>query len=105
MTEEPEASVLTARRAAQHVRLSSPDTARALNNAPLGKRRRSLIQKETRPTRYWLAADSHGDGNNPTNVPEAAPTACAVIICFASYIGSINGLEGEHRRKVCSVSG
>jgi len=38
-------------------------------------------------------------------MPEAAPTACAVIICFASYIGSINGLEREHRRKVCSVSG
>src|SRR5947208_14592765 len=43
-------------------------------------------------------------GNSP-GVWEAAPTACAVVICFASCIGSINRLECEHRRKVCSVSG
>src|SRR6516225_8268544 len=43
-------------------------------------------------------------GNSP-GVWEAAPTACAVVICFASCIGSINGLECEHRRKVCSVFG
>jgi hypothetical protein len=42
---------------------------------------------------------------NSPGVWEAAPTACAVVICFASCIGSINGLECEHRRKVCSVSG
>jgi hypothetical protein len=38
-------------------------------------------------------------------VCEAAPTACAVVICFASFIGSSNVLEFEHHREVCSVSG
>ena len=33
---------------------------------------------------------------NPPDVCEAAPTACAVVICFASYIGSSRGLELEH---------
>jgi len=41
----------------------------------------------------------------PPAVCEAAPTGCPVVICFASCIGSINGLECEHRRKVSSVSG
>jgi hypothetical protein len=39
--------------------------ARALNNAPQKKRGRSLIQKRIRPTRYGLAANSHGNGYNP----------------------------------------
>jgi hypothetical protein len=30
---------------------------------------------------------------------------CAVVICFASLIGSANGLEFEHHREVFSVSG
>jgi hypothetical protein len=38
-------------------------------------------------------------------VCEAAPTACAVVTCFASFIGSSNVLEFEHHREVCSVSG
>jgi hypothetical protein len=38
-------------------------------------------------------------------VCEAAPTACAVVICFASFIGSANVLEFEHHREVGSVSG
>ena len=42
---------------------------------------------------------------NPPGVCEAAPTACAVVICFASLIGSANVLEFEHHREVCSVSG
>src|SRR6266478_1190312 len=29
---------------------------------PLNERGRSLIQVQVRPTRYWLTADSHGDG-------------------------------------------
>ena len=41
---------------------------------------------------------------NSPGVWESAPSACSVVICFAC-IGSINGLECEHRRKVCSVSG
>ncbi len=36
---------------------------------------------------------------------EAAPAACAVVICFASDIGSTNVLEFEHHREVSSVSG
>jgi hypothetical protein len=36
---------------------------------------------------------------------EAAPTACAVVIFFASFIGSSRGLELEHHREVSSVSG
>jgi hypothetical protein len=38
-------------------------------------------------------------------VCEAAPTACAVVICFASSIGSSDVLEFEHHREVGSVSG
>ena len=72
---------------------------------PHNERGRSLIQVQVRPTRYWLTADSHGDKKNSPGVWEAAPTACTVVICIASSIGSINGLECEHRRKVCSVSG
>jgi hypothetical protein len=36
---------------------------------------------------------------------EAAPAACAAVICIAPYIGSTNGLEFEHHREVSSVSG
>jgi hypothetical protein len=42
---------------------------------------------------------------NPPGVWEAAPTALAVVICFASCIGSSSGLEFEHQREVSSVSG
>jgi hypothetical protein len=38
-------------------------------------------------------------------VCEAAPTARAVVICFASYIGSTRGLEFEHQREVGAVFG
>jgi hypothetical protein len=41
---------------------------------------------------------------NPPSVCEAAPTARAVVICFASFIGSSSGLEFEHQREVSSVS-
>ena len=41
---------------------------------------------------------------NPPIVCEAAPTACAVVICFASFIDSSSGLEFEHQREVSSVS-
>jgi len=42
---------------------------------------------------------------NPSGVWEAAPAAYAAVICFASFIGSTNGLEFEHHREVCPVSG
>ncbi len=39
------------------------------------------------------------------DVCEAAPTVYTVVICFASFRGSANGLEFEHQREVGSVSG
>jgi hypothetical protein len=42
---------------------------------------------------------------NPSGVWEAAPAACAAIICVASFIGSTNVLEFEHHREVSPVSG
>jgi hypothetical protein len=42
---------------------------------------------------------------NPSGVWEAAPAAYAAVICFASFIGSTNGLEFEHHREVSPVSG
>ena len=36
---------------------------------------------------------------------EAAPAACATVICIASFIGSANGLEFERHREVSPVSG
>ncbi len=72
---------------------------------PSEKQGRRLIQVQMRPTRYGLAANSHGNGYNPPDVCEAAPTACAVVICIASFIGSANVLEFEYHREVGSVSG
>jgi len=42
---------------------------------------------------------------DPSGVWEAAPAACAAVICVASLIGSTNGLEFEHHREVSPVSG
>jgi hypothetical protein len=42
---------------------------------------------------------------DPSGVWEAAPAACAAVICIASLIGSTNGLEFEHHREVSPVSG
>jgi hypothetical protein len=41
----------------------------------------------------------HTAVDNPPVVCEAAPTACAVVICFASFIGSSNVLELSTNRK------
>jgi hypothetical protein len=41
----------------------------------------------------------------PSAVCEAAPMAYAIVICFASCIGSSRVLELEHQREVSSVSG
>jgi hypothetical protein len=71
---------------------------------PLYERGRSLIQVQLRPTRYWVTADSHGDGKFTRRVGSRT-NGLRRRHCFASCIGSINGLECEHRRKVCSVSG
>jgi hypothetical protein len=72
---------------------------------PSKKQGRSLIQVQIRPTRYRLAANSYGNGYNPPDVCEAAPTAFAVVICIASFIGSANVLEFEYHREVGSVCG
>jgi len=79
--------------------------ARALDNAPIKNEDAASFQIRIRPTRYGLAANSHGNGYNPPDVCEAAPTACAVVICVASFIGSANVLEFEYHREVGSVSG
>jgi hypothetical protein len=77
--------------------------ARALNNAP--KKRRSLIPLQNKTYSIRVCGQLARRWINPPGVCEAAPTACAVVICFASFIGSANVLEFEHHREVCSVSG
>jgi hypothetical protein len=42
---------------------------------------------------------------DPSDVWEAAPAACAAVICIASFIGSTNGLEFEDHREVSPISG
>ena len=41
---------------------SFPSSGSSIPERPHEKRGRSLIQVQVRPTRYWLTADSHGDG-------------------------------------------
>jgi hypothetical protein len=81
-----------------------PSSGSSTPKRPLEKRGRGLIQNESDlldtgvlPIRTAV--------ENPPGVCEAAPTACAVVICFASFIGSSSGLELEHQREVSSVSG
>jgi hypothetical protein len=83
----------------------SHHTARAFNNALLKKRGRGLISTanknlldtDLRPTRTAM--------EEPSGVWEAAPAACAAVLCVASFIGSTNGLEFERHREVSPVSG
>jgi hypothetical protein len=82
----------------------SHHTAQALKNTPLKnedavsfKRNEDLLDTDLQPTRTAM--------ESPSGVWEAAPTAFTVVICFASCIGFINGLEYKHRREVGSVSG
>jgi len=42
---------------------------------------------------------------DPSRVWEAAPAACAAVICVACFIGSTNVLEFEHHREVSPISG
>jgi hypothetical protein len=71
---------------------------------PLEKRGRGLIQNEADLLDTGLLPIRTAV-ENPPGVWEAAPTAYAVVICFASFIGSSRGLELEHQREVSSVSG
>src|SRR6267154_2850718 len=72
------------------------DVTRAPKNAPM-KNEDAAWCKRIRPTRYRLAADSHGGGI--TVVCKAAPMAYAIVICFASCIGSSRVLELSTIRK------
>ncbi len=158
MTADTRAAVLTARRAAQHFRLSVPHDAyeylcilsllpepspvsalcwqmhRLLtvlvsllrvwvhcpraSNGPLPRRSNLVgyVQWDAQFDRFLLVKQSLTssfqvtacDGTHGLIYPPCQtifPTVFQVAVCFASCIGSINGLECEHRRKVCSVSG
>jgi hypothetical protein len=73
--------------------------ARALRNGPPMKKRErgprqnkeDLLDTDLPPIRTEV--------ENPPAVWEAAPTACAVVICFASCIGSSRVLELSTNRK------
>src|SRR5258708_39778792 len=72
---------------------------------PKKTRGRSLIPLQNKTYSIRVCGQLARRWINPPAVCEAAPTACAVVICFASLIGSANVLEFEHHREVCSVSG
>jgi hypothetical protein len=69
------------------------------------KKGRSLVPLQNKTYSIRVCSQLARRWINPPGVCEAAPTACAVVICFASCIGSANVLEFEHHREVCSVSG
>jgi hypothetical protein len=73
-----------------------PSSGSSTQKRPLEKRGRGLIQNESGLLDTDLLPIRTAVGN-PPGVCEAAPTACAVVICFASYIGSSRGLELEHQ--------
>jgi hypothetical protein len=73
-----------------------PSSGSSTQKRPLEKRGRSLIQNESGLLDTGLLPIRTAEGIPPA-VCEAAPTACAVVICFASYIGSSRGLELEHQ--------
>jgi hypothetical protein len=56
------------------------------------------LDTDLRPTRTAMEED-------PSRVWEAAPAACAAVICVACFIGSTNVLEFEHHREVSPISG
>ena len=81
-----------------------PSSGSSTQKRPLEKRGRGLIQNELGLLDTGLLPIRTAV-ENPPGVCEAAPTACAVVICFASYIGSSRGFELEHQQEVRSVSG
>ena len=83
---------------------SFPSSGSSTQKRPHEKRGRGLIQYEADLLDTGLLPIRTAVENPPT-VREAAPTDCAVVICFASFIGSSRGLELEHQRVVSSVSG
>ncbi len=73
-----------------------PSSGSSTQKRPLEKRGRGLIQNEADLLDTGLLPIRTAV-ENPPGVCEAAPTACAVVICFASCIGSSRGLELEHQ--------
>jgi len=73
-----------------------PSSGSSTQKRPPEKRGRGLIQNES----DLLDTDSlpiRAAVENPPVVYEAAPMAYAIVICFASCIGSSRGLELEHQ--------
>jgi hypothetical protein len=73
-----------------------PSSGSSTQKRPLEKRGRGLIQNEQGLLDTGLLPIRTAV-ENPPGVWEAAPTACAVVICFASFSGSSRGLELEHQ--------
>ena len=84
---------------------SFPSSGSSTQKRPLEQRGRSLIPVQNKTYSIRVCGQLARQWINSPGVCEAAPTACAVVICFASFIGSANVLEFEHHREVCSVSG
>jgi len=78
------------------IRLEHPKTPPEKRGRGLMQNESDLLDTDLLPIRTTM--------QNPPGVCEAAPTARAVVICFASFIGSSSGLEFEHQREVSSVS-
>ena len=72
-----------------------PSSGSSTQKRPLEKRGRGLIQNEADLLDTGLLPIRTAV-ENPPDVCEAAPTACTVVICFGSCIGSSRGLELEH---------
>src|SRR6266851_572869 len=73
-----------------------PSSGSSTQKRPPEKRGRGLIQNES----DLLDTDSlpiRAAEENPPVMYEAAPMAYAIVICFASCIGSSRGLELEHQ--------
>jgi hypothetical protein len=81
----------------------SPHTARALKNAPLKNKDAAWFKSKPDLRDTDLRADSHSEGRIQRSAGSCT-NGSAVVICFASFIGSTNAFAFEHQREVCSVS-
>src|SRR6266436_4738678 len=81
-----------------------PSSGSSTQKRPHEKRGRGLVQNESDLLDTGLLPIRTAV-ENPSRMLEAAPTACAVVICFPSFIGSSRGLELERHWEVSSVSG
>src|ERR1017187_9133375 len=81
-----------------------PSSGSSTRKGPREKRGRGLIQNEAGLLDTGLLPIRAAVENSPA-MCEAAPMAYAIVICFASCIGSSRVLELEHQQEVSSVSG